>query len=89
MITIHENGQNPVAQGNTTLDSDKTLECKGKKGIDICCPECSNPFVLSLQKFGAFNDSVICHTCKKELCFIVEKWSGILPDDIKTYMDII
>ena len=73
MITITENGQNPIMQGNTTLDNDKTLQLNGVKGLDICCPNCSNPFILSLQLFGAINETVVCHICKKELCFIVDK----------------
>ena len=72
-ITLHERGQKPIMQGDTTLADNKTLQYKDNKGLDAICPECSNPFIISLQKFGSFNETVVCHICKKELCFIVDK----------------
>ena len=72
-ITLHERGKKPIMQGDTTLLNSKTLQHSNNKGIDVICPECSNPFIISLQKFGSFNETVVCHVCKKELAFIVDK----------------
>lgn len=73
MIILHEKGHAPIMQGDTTLKDDKVLQIKENKGLDVICPECSNPFIISLQMFGAINETVVCHVCKKELAFIVNK----------------
>jgi len=72
-ITLHERGQKPIMQGDTTIKDNKTLQIKENKGLDILCPECSNPFIISLQLFGAINETIACHVCKKEIAFIVDK----------------
>jgi len=68
MITIDN-----IMVGNTTLESDKTLQHNNKTGIDIICLECYKPFIESLQENGIVNDCVVC-TCEKSLAFIVEGW---------------
>lgn len=61
-----------VMVGNTSLESNKTLQHNNKTGIDVICQECYKPFAESLQESGIVNDCVVCSVCKKSLAFVVE-----------------
>ncbi len=73
---IEKSGKNPYAVvGAKSLQENEIFSLYGKKGIDLCCPVCGYPFILSMQQHGRVEDIVLCFNCDEKQAATIQESS--------------